>query len=155
MKQWQIDKTLLVSLRWCRIQARKKHPQRGSCRVAQSIVKMIRSNTQSLTMDSIPHIDRTKQNKKKRVNISTETVEVDVDNLLLMSDAQEFVVQELEGRDKKCKFKRAPEHVRMMMKHVTDVYTFKYDKDEDYVDVGKLVYNRVVPMRLVTSELLA
>jgi len=145
-KQWQIDKTLFVSLKWCRSTARKKVSRRGSARVSQDIVKLVRSSTKQLNPNTIPHIDGTKTRRKAKAQ---ETVDVDVDNLMLMANAQDFVVEKLSGMGKVSKFKRAPENVRMLQKGVTDIYTFKYQKNEDYVDVGKLVYSRLVPLKLV------
>ena len=74
LKQLQIDKTMLVSLRWCRMVASKKSTRRGSARVNPAIVKLIRSNTMGMDIDDIPHIDGTKTIKKKSKAIKLVTL---------------------------------------------------------------------------------
>merc|ERR1712079_293597 len=148
-KQWQIDKTMYVSLRWCRITTAKKGTRRGSAQVDSGIVKLIRSNTRELDMSRIPHLSEIGKSDSKKYKDAKyrETVDVDVGNLLLLAHSKDFVVHSLEKSGRTSKFKKAPEMPRMMQKHVTDIHTFKYNKNEDYVDVGKLVYNRTVPLK--------
>ena len=150
-KQWQIDKTMLVSLRFCQIVASKKSTRRGSSRVSTEIVKLIRGNTAMLDLGDIPLIDSTENDSKKRKYgyAKVETVDIDVDNLLLMAHSRDFVANALQEKGRMGKCKRAPEIPRLLLNRVTDIQTFKYDKDKLYVHVGKMLYDRVVPLKLI------
>ncbi len=53
-KQWMIDKTLFISAKWCRMVARQTRVRSSSARVANSIVKLIRSNTSQMELKHIP-----------------------------------------------------------------------------------------------------
>lgn len=61
LRQWQINKTMLVSLRWCRMTASEKNTRRGSAEVNGDIIKLIQRDTMSLELDDILHIDGTKK----------------------------------------------------------------------------------------------
>ena len=78
-------------------------------------------------------------------------MDIDVDQFFLLANSQDFVAEALVKRGRISTFKRAPEMPRMMLKNMTDIHTFKYDKDEEYLDIGKLMYNRLVPLRLIDA----
>eukprot|EP01084_Bolivina_argentea_P286340 491181_1 len=91
-KQWMIDKTMFVSAKWCRMVARQTRVKKGSSRVPNSIVRLIRSNTEQMDLHNIPPIDsKLKHKEERKCNGDDDTVDVEFEDLLLMASTGTFL----------------------------------------------------------------
>ena len=168
-KQWMIDKTMFISAKWCRMVARQIRVRQSSSRVPSSIVKLVRSDTSKMKLANIPPIDlkfkykqereaaklkeeeKKKEEEERKKMIEENTMDIKFENLLLLTPGHEFVGRKLrqfinDGSD--------ISHEKGIMDHVTDIYKLDYDADDPdaYVRIGKLNYNRLVPLTLLDRE---
>eukprot|EP00484_Ammonia_sp_Unknown_P007877 CAMPEP_0197080256 /NCGR_PEP_ID=MMETSP1384-20130603/214036_1 /TAXON_ID=29189 /ORGANISM="Ammonia sp." /LENGTH=581 /DNA_ID=CAMNT_0042519139 /DNA_START=918 /DNA_END=2663 /DNA_ORIENTATION=+ len=163
-KQWMIEKTLFVSARWCRMVAREVRIKASSAKVAPSIVKLIRSNTEHLDVTSLPPIDEKFKYKKEReeaeqrerqngaTETETDTVEMDFDDLLLLTSSGDFIARQME---KKLNPNQKHED-KQLYTYMSDVYKLTQDldgKDQSARRLGKLNYHRLIPLKLLEQEI--